>query len=46
MPESVGSQRIEHDRVTELNWRESLNIKLYIVRILSEMQICMSVKQK
>ena len=46
MLESVGLQRVEHDRVTELNWRESLNIKFYIVRILSEMQICMSVKEK
>ena len=42
----MGSQRVEHDQVTELNWRESLNIKFCIVRILSEMQICMFVKEK
>ena len=42
----MGLQRVEQDRVTELNWRESLNIKFYIVRILSEMQIFMSVKEK
>ena len=46
MLESMGLQRVEQDRVTELNWRESLNIKFYIVRILSEMQIFMSVKEK
>ena len=42
----MGSQRVEHDQVTELNWRESLNIKCCIVRVLSEMQICMFVKEK